>query len=352
MYRNRFTCSSVLAAGILLCAVSTTDARLAGNTLAPDKLAANSAAASTLAAGNLAVEQLGPNKYVVDPAAAGALLATEDGREVLSFIVGCALPEAVTGLASEWLDHPLREAGRGWVSACLFARVNDHGVPQAFSMRGQNKALATTPQEVATFTLEEGAFYGDYFVTPGGPASCVACRGEDQSSGEFGGLMSRDCAEPALVGGASFDHAPNERALPLRRRLRRVPQQKSEPPGSVIRRSIRLGFVFFRHRNARSGRGSSILGPSRRSFFSKCALFPSDSRPSGKKRRRSAVSPCARPHRYFFLAVAATARRFKSSTRGFSASSRGSARSSSHAMTTVFQLPAFASVTASLNLAT
>ena len=216
MFRNRFTRSSVLAAGILLCAVSTTHARLAGNTLAPNKLAANSAAASALAASSLAVEQLGPNTYVVDPVAAGALLATEDGRQVLSFIVGCALPEAVTvrataadgtiyeflgelGLASEWLDHPLREAGRGWVSACLFARVNDHGVAQAFSMRGQNKALATTPEEAATFTLEEGAFYGDYFATPGGPVSRIACRGENQASGEFGGLVLRDCAEPDPV---------------------------------------------------------------------------------------------------------------------------------------------------------
>ena len=76
MYRNRFTRSSVLAAGILLCAVSTTHARLAGNTLRPETLAANSAAASTLAASSLAVEQLGPNTYVVDPVAAGALLAT------------------------------------------------------------------------------------------------------------------------------------------------------------------------------------------------------------------------------------------------------------------------------------
>jgi hypothetical protein len=91
---NRFTCSSFLAAGILLCAATTTHARLAGNTLAPDKLAANHAAASTLAASELAVDQLGPNEYVLDPNAASALLATEDGREVLSFIVSCALPEA------------------------------------------------------------------------------------------------------------------------------------------------------------------------------------------------------------------------------------------------------------------
>jgi hypothetical protein len=192
--------------------VTTTHARLAGNTLAPAKLAANSVGASRLAASNLAVEQLGPNEYLMDPVAAGALLATEDGREVLSFIVSCALPEAVTvfatatddtvyqfygdmGLASEWLDHPLREAGRGWVSACLFARTNDHGVPQPISMRGQHKALAVSPAEAATYTLEEGAFYGDYFVTQGEPMKSIACRGEDQASGEFGGLALRDCAE-------------------------------------------------------------------------------------------------------------------------------------------------------------
>ena len=209
---NRSTCSSVLAAAILLCAATATHAKIAGNTLAPDKLAANTAGASRLAASNLAVQQLGPNEYVLDPGAAGALLATENGREVLSFIVACALPEAVTvfataadgtvyeffgelGLASEWLDHPLREAGRGWVSACLFARVNDYGVPEALSMRGQNKALAVSPAEAATFTFEEGAFYGDYFVTQGAPVE-IACRGEGQASGELGGLVLRDCTEP------------------------------------------------------------------------------------------------------------------------------------------------------------
>jgi hypothetical protein len=206
-------CSSFLAAGILLFGARTTQAKLAGNTLAADKLAANSVPASTLAASNLAVEQLGPNEYVVNPVAAAGLLATEDGREVLSFIVSCALPETVTvfataangtvyeffgelGLASEWLDHPLREAGRGWVSACLFARVNDHVVAQPISMRGQNKALAVSPAEAAAYSLEEGAFYGDYFVTQGEPVKWIACRGEDQASVEFGGLISRDCAEP------------------------------------------------------------------------------------------------------------------------------------------------------------
>jgi len=188
--------------------------KLAGNTLAAYSAAANSAAASRLAASSLAVEQLAPDTYALDPVSAAELLATEDGREVLSFILSCALPENVTlrastpegeaieffgdiGLADEWLHHPLREAGRGWVSACLFARVNAHSVPLPISLRGPNKALAATREEAATYTLEEGAFYGDYFVSPGETLSWIACRGADQASGEIGGLISRDCAEPA-----------------------------------------------------------------------------------------------------------------------------------------------------------
>ena len=212
------TCSSLLAAGVVLCGVTTADARLSANRLSANRLSAfsakaNSAAASKLAASKLAIEQLGPHEYAVDPEAAGDLLATPEGREVLSFIVSCALPDGVTllatapdgtlleffgelGLASEWLDHPLREAGRGWVSACLFARVNDNTVALPLSMRGPNQTLAATPEEAAAWSLEEGAFYGDYFVAPGEPVSWIACRGQDQALAETGGLIERDCAEP------------------------------------------------------------------------------------------------------------------------------------------------------------
>ena len=118
---------------------------------------------------------------------------------MLSFIVSCALPADAAlvatlpdgepfefygeiGLANEWLNHPLRKAGRGWVSACLFARVNNHDVTAPLSMRGQTQALATTPDEQATWSLEEGAFYGDYFVAPGEPVQWIACRGKDQAA--------------------------------------------------------------------------------------------------------------------------------------------------------------------------
>lgn len=217
---RHFSATALAVGAVLLLPMTSTEARLAGNkiagnTLAAYSAAANSSAASRLAASPLALEQLAPDTYALDPVSAAELLSTEDGREVLSFIVSCALPENVTlrastpegdaleffgdiGLADEWLDHPLREAGRGWVSACLFARVNAHAVALPISLRGPNKALAATREEAATYTLEEGAFYGDYFVAPGEAVSWIACRGADQAAGETGGLISRDCAEPAL----------------------------------------------------------------------------------------------------------------------------------------------------------
>jgi hypothetical protein len=184
--------------------------KLAANKLSPYSAAANSAAASKLAASAIAAGQLEPNRYTANPESTSDFMATSEGREVLSFIVSCALPADATlvatlpdgspfeffGLANEWLDHPLRKAGRGWVSACLFARVNANSVAEPLSMRGQTQALATTPEEQATWSLEEGAFYGDYFVAPGEPVQWIACRGKDQAAGETGGLVLRDCTEP------------------------------------------------------------------------------------------------------------------------------------------------------------
>src|SRR6266568_4074815 len=105
--------------------------KLAGNKLSPYSAVANSAAASTLAASPIAAGQLGPNRYAANSEATREFIATSEGREVLSFIVNCALPEGTTliatlpdgspfeflggiGLANEWLNHPLRKAGRGW----------------------------------------------------------------------------------------------------------------------------------------------------------------------------------------------------------------------------------------------
>jgi hypothetical protein len=181
--------------------------RLAGNTLAENRLAGNTLAGSKLAGTRLANNQLTLNET------ASELLATEDGREVLSFIVSCALDETVTvvgefegetleffgdlGLAPDWLDHRLDHVGKGWVSACLFARVNASQVAIPISLRGPHPRLTADDDEKALFSLQEGAFYGNFFTNDDDVIDWNACRGSDQATLEIAGLTTRDCAEPA-----------------------------------------------------------------------------------------------------------------------------------------------------------
>src|SRR3989442_9239572 len=97
--KKRVACA--LAIFALLALQTTAPGKLVANLLAANKLrpysaAANSAVASTLAASPIAARQLGPNRYAANAEATHAFMATSDGREVLSFIVSCALPADVT----------------------------------------------------------------------------------------------------------------------------------------------------------------------------------------------------------------------------------------------------------------
>jgi hypothetical protein len=184
----------------------------ARNKLAVNKLAVNKLAVNKLAVNKLAAVELAARRLTLNPRSAGDLTSTADGREVLSFVVSCALPEGLTlearvggatfefagelGLAPEWLDRPLSSEGQGWISACLFARVNAHDVSIPISLRGPTRALAVGQDERADWPLQEGAFYGDVFTPAGQPILWIACRGEDQAAGEVGGLIDRDCTEP------------------------------------------------------------------------------------------------------------------------------------------------------------
>ncbi|MBX3160154.1 MAG: hypothetical protein KF773_29575 [Deltaproteobacteria bacterium] len=182
------------------------------NKLATNKLATNKLATNKLATNKLATNKLATNKFQLSSAGASDLLATADGREVLGFIVSCALPIDVTlvakhnnetfefpgeiGLTPQWLHQRLGQAGKGWISACLFARANALDVALPISMRGPHRALRTDADERASWPLEEGAFYGNLFTPGNDPPDWWACRGRDQRAGEFGGLVDRDCAEP------------------------------------------------------------------------------------------------------------------------------------------------------------
>jgi hypothetical protein len=182
------------------------------NRLAANRLAANRLAANRLAANRLAANRLAANRLELNVGSAAELLATAEGREVLSFIISCAVKEGETlvadfegnhyeffgeiGLANKWLNKKLDSEAKGWVSACLFSRVNASNVPIPISLRGKHHQLAVGDDEADAWTLEEGAFWGNYFTPSNRPIDWNACRGRAQAAGETGGLVERDCAEP------------------------------------------------------------------------------------------------------------------------------------------------------------
>src|SRR5207247_9937101 len=93
------------------------------------------------------------------------------------------------GLAPEWLLKRL-SSGKGWISACLLARVNDFNTAEDISLRGGHPALTISQDEADLFTLEEGAFYGNLFTPADKPPVEIACIGEDKkAAGTTGGLL-------------------------------------------------------------------------------------------------------------------------------------------------------------------
>lgn len=182
---------------------------LEGNAIAINGIAINGIALNGIAINGIAINQLSNNLYLM---ASNNLISTTEGREVLKYVIGCAIPSGITltgsyagvtynyvgelGLSPSWLDRGLRESEQRWVSACLLARVNRFGVPVSISLRGAHKALKVTEAEARDYSVEEGAFYGNVFQAVAAPMVWNACRGRDQAAGDDGTLDLRDCAEP------------------------------------------------------------------------------------------------------------------------------------------------------------
>jgi len=210
------------------------------NRISTNRIATNRIATNRIATNQLASAALSRNRLTIEMPEASGLLSTADGRNVYSYLISCAVPAGVTlegdipgatdttpddpyvcqnghctfngsvGIAPEWLNHRLERKGQEWVSSCMFARCNAHDTSEAISMRGTNDALTISPDEAALYTVEEGAFYGNLFGDLDGQGNddhghsdsttdsidWFACEGEGQASGEFGGLVVRDCTEP------------------------------------------------------------------------------------------------------------------------------------------------------------
>lgn len=126
-----------------------------------------------------------------DAGASTPLADSDEGRQLLSYIGGCALPagESATivgtggaavpvsgrlGFAPGWREAPLDPSDGRWVSACVLAHVNAFSLPVPISLRA---AELGEPEgdEALEYDVQEAAFYGDLFA--GGTPQMNACFG-------------------------------------------------------------------------------------------------------------------------------------------------------------------------------
>ena len=155
----------------------------------------------------------------LDAAGAAAMGQTADARAVLAYAAGCALDATqqvsyavdgvaqtavgAMGIAPAWTARALTSDEAAWVSACVFARVNLSAAVVSISARGASPGLDATPEELADYRIEEGAFWGNAFVDLG-PLAAHACDGVDQAADDsYGDLPLRQCAQWDGVAGSN-----------------------------------------------------------------------------------------------------------------------------------------------------
>ncbi len=159
---------------------------LTHNALTHNALTHNALSSNALTGASLTSSSLTSN------VATSAALADADSREVLEYVVSCALPAGkkvdVTvggvaysfpgslGLAPQW-EQPggtCNASCQEWVSSCVIARLDYLGEYVPISLRGSMSVLAATPLETAAYSVAEGAYYGNIFLPTPVMYACVA----------------------------------------------------------------------------------------------------------------------------------------------------------------------------------
>ena len=163
------------------------------NRLALNRLALNRLALNSMTLGRLAGDELDESRWQL--ADDSELLATEAGREVLAYVVKCALdPDDVVvgtldgqtyelrgllGLTPAWKVRSLHDDEQELISACLLAHVNAFGTPVTISLRAEG-TLSATDEERRDYPVYEGAFFGQLFEDD--EIRAYSCQGSQQEA--------------------------------------------------------------------------------------------------------------------------------------------------------------------------
>jgi hypothetical protein len=148
---------------------------------APNALTANALTANALTANALTANALTANALTANALTANGL-RDPLGRELLKYVVSCALPAGTTvsvavagttydfagsiGLAPAWgrAGGACDQSCQRWVSACVLARVDAAGVERLISIRGDHPALRPVPHELRDYRVREATYYGNLFA--------------------------------------------------------------------------------------------------------------------------------------------------------------------------------------------
>jgi hypothetical protein len=167
------------------------EAALTSNALTSNALTSNALTSNALTSNALTSNALTSNALTSNALTSNAL-TDANARELLRYVVSCALPkgakieltidgtayrfEGQLGLAPEWgLDGGSCDATcRGWVSGCVLSRLNYLGQAVPISVRGDSPALGTTPAERGAFPKREAAYFGDIFASPQINYACLS----------------------------------------------------------------------------------------------------------------------------------------------------------------------------------
>ncbi|AUX46033.1 uncharacterized protein SOCE26_075360 [Sorangium cellulosum] len=192
------------------------------NRLSMNRLSMNRLSMNRLSMNGLSSRWLSPRASTLSST---ELIATAEGRELLAYVIRCALPEGqslsgayggvtytfqgVVGLAPEWRSRPLAPVGQRWVTACLLAHVNGYGAQVLISLRGEHAALEATSTERAQFDVQEAAFYGNLFDSGSDDDDDDGDDGDGDDGGTARGLYA--CAGAtvqAQCGATSMSYMP------------------------------------------------------------------------------------------------------------------------------------------------
>ncbi len=134
---------------------------------------------------------------------------TPEGREVLEYVVRCALAEGdilvathegveyefpgLLGLATEWEFRALNTSEEHMLSACLLAHVNAFNVSVPISLRSPG-ALGVSADELVDYPVYEATFFGDLF----GEFDTYSCIGDnpDVAAAHSPDRAIRVCGDP------------------------------------------------------------------------------------------------------------------------------------------------------------